>query len=152
MARGLIPPAKINRVPNFSTESILEYSSAGVYQASISTAGQGLRSCSVGFDSNDDMYATEGNGPSGPTYKYTAASGYTAATLVTSSSGRGNAVDRLSHHVFTINNATAVGEYDTAGNLISTTSDKDSTGNMIIPTTSGIAGVNFRGVTVDSAE
>jgi hypothetical protein len=138
-------------VANFSTQNLLKYSSAGIYQASISTAGQGFRPCSVAFDSNDDMYATEGGGPSGPTYKYSAASGYTAATLVTSSSGRGNAVDRTTHHLFTINNANTIGEYDSAGNPLSIISEKDSTGAVIIPTASGIAGAEFKGVAVDSA-
>jgi hypothetical protein len=139
-------------VPNFSTQSILQYSSVGAYKGAVSTTAQGFRPCSVAFDSNDDMYLAEGNGPSGPTYKYTAASGYTEAILITSESGRGVAVDRSTHHVFTIDNANAIGEYDSAGNLISTTSEKDSTGDMIIPTSSGLANTSIRGVAVDSAD
>jgi hypothetical protein len=138
-------------VPNFSTSNIFEYSSAGVYQRSVSVAAQNLRPCSVDFDSNDDMYATDGNGSVEPTYKYTASSGYTAATLINSNSGRGVAVDRSTHHVFTIDRATAVGEYDSAGNLISATSVKDSSGAIVIPTSSGLAGASIRGVAVDSA-
>jgi hypothetical protein len=137
-------------VANFSTRSILEYSATGVYQTSVSTTGQDFRPCSIAFDSNGDMYATDGNSPSGATYIYTAASGYTSATLITSSSGRGNAVDGSTHHVFTINHTDAVGEYDSAGNLISTISEKDSTGDVIIPTASGIKGATFVGVAVDS--
>jgi hypothetical protein len=146
-----VDPAGNLWIPNYFTRNILEYSSAGVYQTSVSTAGQGFNPCSVAFDSNDDMYLTDGTGPSGSTYRYTAASGYTSATLIDSSSGRANAVDRSSRHLFVIKNGNAIGEYDAAGNPISTTSEKDPTGHVITPTASGIAGASFRGLAVDSA-
>jgi hypothetical protein len=143
-------------VANYSTQSTLEYSSAGAYKGSVSVAGQDFRPCSIAFDSNDDMYLTDGGTEFRRfTYKYTAASGYTAASLIDSSSGKANAVDRSSHHVFVVqyNNANfnAIHEYDAAGNPVSVTSEKDSTGDMVIPTAAGPAGVSFRGVTVDSA-
>jgi hypothetical protein len=138
-------------VANFSTQNILEYSSAGAYKGSVSVAGQGFRPCSIAFDSNDDMYLTDGGSTFTLTYKYTAASGYTAATLIDSSSSRANAVDRSNHHVFVIQNVNAIREFDAAGNPVSVTSEKDSTGDMVIPTAAGPAGVSFRGVTVDSA-
>jgi hypothetical protein len=138
-------------VPNYNTKSILEYNSAGVYQATVSTAAQGFFPCAVAFDSNDDMYVTNGGDSSSATYKYTAASGYTAATLIGASSVRGNAVDRSTHHVFLLSGAGIVNEYDSAGNFVSTTSGKDSTGDTVIPTPAGIKGASFMGVAVDSA-
>jgi hypothetical protein len=138
-------------VPNYNTRSILEYSSAGIYQATVSTAAQGFFPCAVAFDSNDDMYVTNGGDSSDATYKYTAASGYTAATLIGASSVRANAVDRSTHHVFLLSGTGVVNEYDSAGNFVSTTSGKDSTGDTVIPTPSGIKGVTFTGVAVDSA-
>jgi hypothetical protein len=136
-------------VSNFGTESILEYSAAGSYKGTVSSAPQHFRPCSVAFDSNDDMYLTDGNGSSGPTYKYTAASSYTAATLITSESGRGNAFDRSTHHVFTINNANTVKEYDSDGNLVSITSARDTTGHLMTPSPGSGGIVDGRGVTVD---
>jgi hypothetical protein len=139
-------------IANYTTQSILEYDSSGVFQKSISTAAQGFYPCYVAFDSNDDMYVTNGGDSTRSTYKYTAAGGYASGTLFDAHSGRGNAVDRTNHHVFLIDtNVGAVNEYDSLGNLLSTTSGQDATGHLIIPTSSGIPGAAFRGVTVDAA-
>jgi hypothetical protein len=143
-------------VANLGTQSILEYSATGVYKGAVSAKGQAAGSfspCAIAFDSNDDMYASDGGRQPGYTFRYTAASGYTEATLVTTGSGSANAVDRSTHHFFAtvISGVAAVNEYDPTGKLISTTSEKDSTGDMIIPTSAGIKDARFRGVAIDSA-
>jgi hypothetical protein len=140
-------------IADYSTQHILEYSSAGVYKGSVSTVAQGYYPGSVAFDSNDDMYVTNGGDSTDATYRYTAASGYAVGTLFNANSVRNNAVDRLSHHVFLVGrpSSAVINEYDSTGSLISTTSENDSTGDMIIPTPKGLAGASFRGIAVDSA-
>ena len=139
-------------VANYYTQNILEYNSAGVYQGTVSTAAQGFYPGAVSFDSKDDMYVTDGTGSHAVTYKYTAASAYSTATLFDAHSTLANAVDRLTDHVFLRDKSeSAVNELDSAGNQVGTISEKDASGATIIPTSSGIAGARFFGITVDSA-
>lgn len=119
-------------VVNFATQNILEYSSAGVFQTSVSTSAQGSPE-QIAFDSNDDLYVALFNGP---TWKYTAASGYTASTEIDSGVGSAIAVDPSTDHLY-VAHANEVSEYDSAGNLLSEFA-------------TGISGAQFRSVAVDA--
>ena len=91
-------------VSNYDTGQVLRYSSAGAFQGALDLSAQGLRPCHLAFDSNDDLYVTNGNGSTGQeTWRYTASSGYTAATLIDSEGGTGLAFNPTDHHVFIAN-------------------------------------------------
>jgi hypothetical protein len=107
-------------VANYGFARVLKYNSAGVFQSSFSTSKQGTFPCNIAFDSNDDLYVAAG---SFPTWKYTAASGYTVATKFDPIHSNSIAVDSVTHHVF-VNHLVEgiskdVTEYDASGNFIS---------------------------------
>ncbi len=110
-------------VSNYATRQLLRYSSAGAYQGALDLSAQGLNPCHLAFDSNDDLYVTDGNGSTGQeTWRYTASSGYTAATLIDSEGGAGLAFNPTNHHLF-IASSDQVREYDSSHNLVATFAD-----------------------------
>jgi hypothetical protein len=117
-------------VANKSTNYILEYDSAGVFQSALDVSAHGSP-CDLAFDSNDDLYVNQ-NG----VWRYTAASAYTTATQVISSFGHAIAVDPSTHHLY-LARFTAVDEYDSSGKLLGTFA-------------TDISGAQFEGVTVDA--
>jgi hypothetical protein len=119
-------------IANYETKSVLEYSSAGVFQKAISTAVQG-GSCQLAFDSADDLYVAAYNGP---TREYTAASGYATSTEVDPAETKAVAVDTASGEVY-VAHEKVVYEYSSAGALA---------GELA----TGISGASFRGITVDT--
>jgi hypothetical protein len=119
-------------VANSASKRILEYSPAGVsLPGAVDTTAHGSP-CSLAFDSNDDLYASLSDG----LWKYTASSGYTAATQVTPSTPNAIAVDPSTHRVYAAYESW-VDEYDVSGALI----DEFAT---------DISPANFLGVAVDS--
>lgn len=122
-------------VSNFATKRILKYSSAGTsLPDSIDTSAQGYP-CRLAFDSNDNLYALvagkaggqdSSTGSNKGIYRYSAASGYTAATLIDSSGVGGIAVDPSNDHLYVANHSFTdefqyvdwIDEYDSAGAFV----------------------------------
>ena len=143
-------------VANYGLGRILKYNSAGVFQSSLDTLDPetyppGARvpyPCFVAFDSNDNLYAGSN---SFTIWKYTAASGYTAATEVEPQSApQALAVDPATDHVFISHSSTQtaaanVAEYDSAGKLVTRFATE------IPGFSAGIPGAKFVGLTVDAS-
>ncbi|HXS34923.1 MAG TPA: hypothetical protein VN758_14265 [Solirubrobacterales bacterium] len=117
-------------VANSSTKRILKYSSAGAaLPGTIDTSAQGAP-CQLVFDTNDDLYVSisgSGEAQTSGVWRYTAASGYTAATRITAAPtdepSTNLAVDSSNHHLYVkkYSNSNSTGwvdEYDAAGNLL----------------------------------
>lgn len=134
-------------VSNFETKHILKYSSAGVALSdSVDTAAQG-RPCGLAFDSDDNLYIVVRNATVGgdDVYRYSAASGYSIATLIDSTNAIGIAIDASNDHLYVAHNEAIafldylpygwVDEYDSAGHFV----DEFS-----------ISASRFTGVTVDA--
>jgi len=103
-------------VANYGLARLLKYNSAGVFQTSISTSGQDVFPCNIAFDSNDDLYVGSG---ARPTWKYTAASGYSSATEFDSGRAVAIAVDPATHHVFIAHQGGDISEFDGDGAVVS---------------------------------
>jgi hypothetical protein len=123
-------------VSNFATKRILRYNSTGIFQGALDLSPQELNPCALAFDSNDDLYVSSGNGSlSQPTWRYTASSGYSAATLIDSHGGAGLAFNPTDHHLF-IASRDGVREYDDAGNFVAAFAEN-------------VPGASYRGIAVD---
>lgn len=125
-------------VSNFATRRILRYSPTGVYQGSLDVSSQDVSPCALAFDSNDDLYVSAGSEfTSQPTWRYTASSGYTAATRIDSHGGGGLAVNQADHHVLVAEDG-EVREFDSSGRLLGSFAEN-------------VTGSKYRGLTVDPA-
>jgi hypothetical protein len=125
-------------ISNFATRRILRYSSTGVYQGALDLSPQEFYPCALAFDSNDDLYVSGGNRSiEQPTWRYTASSGYTAATLIDSHGGAGLAVSPTDHHLF-IASRDGVREYNAAGNFLAAFAEN-------------VPGAKYRGIALDPA-
>jgi hypothetical protein len=123
-------------VANYQTKRILKYSSAGVFQSSLDVSAQipGGGPCGLAFDSHDNLYVARFQGP---TFRYTASSGYTTATQIDSGVTKAIAVDPSTDDIY-VAHETDVKLYDGAGNLQATLA-------------TGISGgAAFTGVAVDA--
>jgi hypothetical protein len=121
-------------VSNFETNSVLKYSSTGVFQGSVSTAAQGGPQggpCQLAFDSANNLYVAMFNGP---TWKYTAASDYTTSTPIDSGKAKAIAVDQSTGDLY-VAHETIVDEY--------------SSGILISEFAANVPGASYRGITVD---
>jgi hypothetical protein len=120
-------------VSNFKTKHILEYSSAGAFVSSHDVSSQFPTGgpCPLAFDSHDNLYVGKFLGP---TLRFTAASGYTAASQVDSGSAHALAVDPSTDDLYVAHD-TNITRYDSAGILQATFA-------------AGISGANFFGVAI----
>lgn len=114
-------------VANSGSSRILKYSPAGAsLPGAIGTSAQGAP-CDLAFDSGDDLYVTVPKG----IFKYTAASGYTAATQVSGRAVGGDtsiliAVDPTTDHLYVVQGSNFpwggaynwIDEYDSDGKLL----------------------------------
>jgi hypothetical protein len=117
-------------VSNFQTKNILEYSSTGVFQTAVSTAAQG-GPCQLAFDSANNLYVAKF---SGPTWKYTAASGYTTSTPIDTGQAKAVAIDQTTGDIY-VAHETVVDEYSSTGALISEFAN--------------VPGASYRGIAID---
>lgn len=122
-------------ISNRRTRQILRYSATGAFQGALDFSAEGGSPCGIAFDSNDDLYV---NDEGGSTWRFTASSGYTAATQVDSNEGRGYGVtvDQADHHLF-IASLNRVREFDSSGHLLVTFAEN-------------VPNVQYRTVAVDS--
>ncbi len=97
-------------VGDYGTLSVKEFDATGGSVGSVDTSDQG-RPCHVAFDANADLYVAMYNGP---TWKYTAASGYVTATEVDTDATYALTVDRVSHQLY-VAHGDHVSVYDAAG-------------------------------------
>jgi hypothetical protein len=125
-------------VSNYETSSVLKYSSTGVFQGSVSTATQGGAQggvpCQLAFDSANNLYVASCC-VNGPTWKYTAASGYTTSIPIDPGHARAIAVDQSTGDLY-VAHETIVDEYSSAGILSSEFA-------------ANVPGASYRGITVD---
>jgi len=106
---------------DLSAEAIRKYDSSGNALSAIDTFAQASNLCRVAFDSNDDMFVGSGalseNG--GGVWRYTAASGYTTATRITSVPIQAIAVDTTADRLYVVQQdggaTKEVAAYDTGG-------------------------------------
>ncbi len=110
-------------IANLASKKILTYSAAGAYLGSVDTTAQAGGPCHLAFNSADDLYADIN---SSGVWKYSAASGYTAATQVVggdpgfSAQTHSMAVDPADDHLYVVewSPKSWVDEFDPAGNLV----------------------------------
>ncbi len=107
-------------VGDYGSQSVKEFDSTGTSVGSVDTSGQGSP-CHVAFDDNADLYVAMYNGP---TWKYTAASGYVTATQVDTDAAYALTVNRVNHQLYvahsdhvSVYDATGVHLYDFGGDL-----------------------------------
>jgi hypothetical protein len=123
-------------VGDYSAGKVRKYDPAtGNEIGSVDTSGMGVGlPAQPAFDSNGDMFLSF---YSGPTYKFTASSGYNpaSATQIDSAATRGVTVDRSAHRVYVVH-SDKVSAYDSAGILL-------------YEFAKGISGESLSGVAVD---
>jgi hypothetical protein len=121
-------------VANFAANRVLRYSSTGVFLSSLDVSAQTPGPCNLAFDSHDNLYVSKFYGA---TFRYTAVSGYTAATEVDSGSAVGLVIDPSTDDLY-VAEERDIKRYDVSGVL---------QGSFA----TGISDANFKGVTVDDA-
>jgi hypothetical protein len=123
-------------VADFNGQKVLRYSSAGAPLASIDTSAQGPP-CHLAFDSNDDLFVNHFTPFGSPekVWKYTAASAYTAATMIDPLDTRAIAVDRGAGILYAAHSNFA--------------SAYRTDGTFLYDFARGIRGADFQGITVD---
>lgn len=144
-------------IANRSTSRILKFSSAGAsLPGSIDTSAQstqGLGLCGLAFDSSDNLYVDM----DGVVWRYSAASSYSAATLIDGSAGRfqesipqigGIAVDRSNDHLYVShwNSENGQGGKTIYSNWVD---EFDAAGNFVDEFAAGAADSQATGIAVD---
>jgi phosphodiesterase/alkaline phosphatase D-like protein len=137
-------------VANSQTGRILRYSASGVFLSAIDVSAQfppptPLPICELAFDSAGNLYVGELRGA---VWRFTAASGYTAATQIQPASyeARATAVDPSTDDLYIANDVGSSPLPDTKKVTL-----YDPAGNLLATFASGIAGASFNGVAVDAA-
>jgi hypothetical protein len=102
-------------VTNFSTERILEYSSAGVYLSSVDTSAQGVGPASIAFDSDNNLYVVFRY--SRGIWKYSAPAYGSPTQIAPKLRDTRIGVDLSTDHLYASQNG-RVEEYDSAGNFL----------------------------------
>ena len=111
-------------VSNAATNRILRYSSTGAsLPGTIDTSAQGSGPCWLAFDSADNLYVDFINSNGGTVWRYSAASGYTSATLIDDAGNAARiAADPSNDHLYVVHTPglqpSWVDVYDSAGNLL----------------------------------
>src|SRR5262249_10609682 len=119
---------------------LLRYTSSGTALPPINTEGliPGLP-CRLAFDSSNNLYVAT-RAATGRSWKPTAASNYTTATLFDAFAANGVTVDKATGHVF-VAHPERITEYDGSGNLIGEFGNENGTSTT----------KRFLGVAVDEA-
>jgi hypothetical protein len=120
-------------VGDYGAHAVKEFTAAGTPGGSVDTSAQGSP-CHVAFDGNGDLYVAMFVGA---TWRYTAASGYTSASLVDDGPTQALTVDRATHQVY-VARADRVRVFDAAG-------------TVLYSFATGLAGGSISGVAVDQA-
>jgi sugar lactone lactonase YvrE len=150
-------------VSNLRSKRILKYSSAGAsLPGSIDTSAQGTEgkgACRLTFDSDDNLYAEV----YGVVWRYSAASGYSEATLVDGSGGRsvfstlgitaatgGIAVDPSNDHLYVAHYRARQFPGGPVVAFSGWVDEFDAAGNFVDEFATGFSESRFSGITVDA--